>query len=209
MTRIPRTLLYWTLLLCACAPIVASTDAAPASAPPTGTPAAATQDFPDSPALPIPSFSRETQTPVVDAASSEQCVFQWAQQAMPELTTALQESIQLLQPEAQARAFAFGENCTRADGTVTLLPMETDFDITLQVSDLADESELGAWIVKVMEVIENIPPAQIVGPRPGRVSLVFQSNGEQADLSFYIDQYRALPAELDTAQIYQALQIPR
>lgn len=209
MTRISRTLLYWTVLLYACAPIIPATDAAPASAPPTGTPAAATQDFPDSPALAIPRSSRETQTPVADAASSEQCVFQWAQQAMPELTTAFQESIQLLQPEARASAFAFGENCTRADGIVTFLPMETDFNITLQVSDLSDESELGAWIVKVMQVIENIPTGEIVGPRPGRVSLVFQSNGEEMDLSFYIDQYRALPAELDTTQIYQTLQIPR
>lgn len=219
MTRIPRTLLFWTLLLCACAPIIPATDAAPPSAPPTVTFAATTQAFPDSPALPIPKFSGTFETPHIDQpsdgvvtvtpSSPPQCAYQWAQQALPELSAAFEEAIQLMQPEAQAGAFAFGENCIGADGTSTFLPMETDFNITMPVSNLMDESELGEWIVKVMQVIKNIPRDQILGPRPGRVIILFQSNGEQSAASFYIDQYDALPAGLTNAEIYQRLQVPQ
>ena len=103
-------------------------------------------------------------------------------------------------------AFAFGEDCIHADGSKTFLAMETDFNITLQVIDPSDEAVLGEWIVKIMQVIENIPNEKIVGPRPGRVSIAFQSGSEQKYVNFYIDQYQALPASLSDAEIYQALQ---
>jgi hypothetical protein len=97
-----------------------------------------------------------------------------------------------------------------ADGSIGgFSAMETDFNITLQVNDLTNESDLGDWIVKVMQVIESIPPAQIVGPRPGRVSIVFQSNGDQKAVNFYVNQYQALPAGLSSSEIYQTLQTPQ
>ena len=133
-------------------------------------------------------------------------MYQWAYQDLPVLSAEFLTSMQGLQPEAQASAFAFGENCVREDGTTTFIPMETDFNITLQITDLSNEAELGDWIVKVMQVIKQIPPDQITGPRPGRVSMIFQSNVEQTGINFYIDQYRALPAGLSSAEIYQALQ---
>jgi hypothetical protein len=113
--------------------------------------------------------------------------------------------MQALQPDAQASAFGFGENCVHSDGTATYIPMETDFNITLPVSDPTDPAARGEWIVKIMQVIENIPPDQISGPRPGRVSITFESNGERQGATFYIDQYHALPAGLSPAEIYQAL----
>lgn len=138
------------------------------------------------------------------------CGYQWAQQALPELSIEFQNAIELLQPEAQASAFAFGEDCVHADGTTrTFIPMETDFNITLQVSDLSDESELGGWIVKAMQVVENIPSDQIVGPRPGRISLGFKSGSDQKFVNFYIDQYQGLPSGLGSAEIYRALQTPQ
>jgi hypothetical protein len=134
------------------------------------------------------------------------CGYQWAYQDLPELSAEFQQTIQGLQPEAQAKAFAFGEDCVHADGTTkTFIPMETDFNITLQVSDLSDENALGEWIVKIMQVVENIPPDQIVGPRPGRVSIIFQASTDQKDVNFYINQYQDLPSGLSNAEIYQAL----
>jgi hypothetical protein len=139
---------------------------------------------------------------------AEPCGYQWAYQNLPELSSSVQKSIQALQPEAQATAFAFGENCIRADGSVAgFTAMETDFNITLPVAELTDESELGEWIIKVMQVITAIPPDQIVGPRPGRVSLSFQSGGEQKAVNFYINQYQELPPGLSSAEIFQALQV--
>jgi hypothetical protein len=87
--------------------------------------------------------------------------------------------------------------------------METDFNVTLQASDLNNESEMGDWIVRVMQVITEIPPEQIVGPQPGRVSLTFQSGAEQKIVNFYINQYQGLPPGLSPAEIFQALQMPQ
>ncbi len=165
--------------------------------------------------LPAPKLIATLSTPHIDQgpdgavtvppSNPQDCGYQWAQQALPELSSQLLGSMQELQPEAQAYAFGFGENCVHADGTATFLPMETDFNVTLQASDLSDETALGEWIVKTMQVIENIPPDQIIGPRPGRVGIRFESNGESKAVSFYIDQYRALPAGLSSAEIYQTV----
>jgi hypothetical protein len=87
--------------------------------------------------------------------------------------------------------------------------METDFNVTLQVNDVSDESVLGEWIVKTMEVIENIPAEQIVGPRPGRVSIAYQSGSDQKIINFYINQYQDLPSGLSNSEIFQALQVPK
>jgi hypothetical protein len=62
--------------------------------------------------------------------------------------------------------------------------------------------------VKVMQVIESIPPEKIEGPRPGRVSLEFRSGSENKFVNFYIDKYQALPGDLSITEIYQALQTP-
>lgn len=124
---------------------------------------------------------------------------------MPELSSSFQQSIQALQPEAQANAFAFGENCVHTDGSTAFLPMETDFNVTLQVTDLTDTAALGGWIVNVMQVIQNIPSDQIAGPQPGRVTISFQSGADQTWVSFYINQYRSLPDGLSNGEIFQAL----
>ena len=142
-------------------------------------------------------------------SSSGNCGYQWAQKDLPELSGEFQQAIQELQPEAKANAFAFGEDCVYADGHAVFSAMETDFNITLQVSDLSNEADLGEWIVKVMQIVENIPSERIEGPRPGRVSLDFQTGNEQKFVNFYIDQYQALPVGLSNAEIYQALQTPQ
>ena len=151
-----------------------------------------------------------TVTPTATPPSYGECGYQWAYQDLPELSAKFQQDIQNLQQEAQAKAFAFSEDCVHQDGiTRTFLPMETDFNITLQVSDLADESTLGEWIVKVMQVVENIPQDKIAGPRPGRVSIAFQAGSDQKFVTFYINQYQELPTDLSGAEIFQTLQTPQ
>ena len=215
MQRIFRTLLFWSLVLCACSTGLAS----PQPVPP------ATTDVPlalPTTAIPDPKLIVTLSTPHIDqppdpngnivttALGPQDCGYQWANQDLPELSSSFQESIQRLQPEAQANAYAFGENCMLADGSVgSFGAMETDFNVTLQVNDLANESDLGEWIVRVMQVIENIPPEQIAGPQPGRVSIIFQSNSDQKIVNFTIYQYQALASGLSNSEIYQALQVPQ
>ena len=148
-----------------------------------------------------------TFAPATAASDPQNCGYQWAYQDLPELSASFQQSIQALQPEARANAFAFGENCILSDGSIArFIPMETDFNITFRVTDLTNDAELGEWVVRVMEVITQIPAEQIVGPRPGRVSLIFQSGDEQTGINFYIDQFQNLAPGLSHAEIYQRLQ---
>jgi len=186
MQKIFRPLLFWTLILWACSTSLPATDAVP-PAPPTAT---------------------LTPTPPSPSPGGD-CGYQWAYQDLPALSSEFQNVIQGIQPEATANAYVFGEDCIHADGSRTFLAMETDFNITLQVNDFSNETELGEWIVKVMQVIVNVPREEIVGPRPGRVSINFQSGSEQKYVNFYIDRYQALPAGLSSADIYQALQTPQ
>jgi multidrug efflux pump subunit AcrB len=148
------------------------------------------------------------ETPVTPS-TFEGCAYMWTHKDMPELSSSFQQSIQALQPEAQAKAYTFGEDCIHTDGSVTFLAKETDFNITLQADDLSNDSNLGEWIVKVMQVIENIPQEQIVGPQPGLVTIIFQSNSDQKVINFYINQYQALLSGLSNAEIYQTLQAPQ
>lgn len=185
MRSIFATILFGILVMCACSlpvsppqPIPVATTPAPVSVPTTAVP-----------------------------ADQGQCGYQWANQGLPELSTSFQSSVQSLQPGAQANAFAFGENCIRPDGTVaSFSAMETDFNVSLQVTDLANADELGGWIVKVMQVIEAIPPEQIVGPQPGRVTIAYQKASDQQVINFYTDRYKALSPGLSNSEIYQALQ---
>jgi len=225
MRRIYSALLFLSLVLFACVPGGPSPEASPPTLEPT--PSAAT-GLPSSDVIPVsttevlppakliatlstPHIEQGPDGPVTESSSYPGgCGFQWAQQDLPELSSLFQQSVQELQPEAQAYAFAFGENCVLADGTVDrFIPMETDFNITLQVADLADQDVLGGWIVEVMQVIENTPPDLIVGPRPGRVSIIFKSGSGSAGAIFYIDQYRGLPAGISNAEIFQQLQTPQ
>ena len=210
-------LFSWTLILAACAPVFPSTEAAPRQAPPTGQPPtvviATTEGSADSRTHP-----ETIQTPLIEQPSGldavtevtpynpQDCGYQWAYQDLPQLSGDFLMSIQGLQPGAQATAFAFGENCVHADGSTTFLPMETDFNVTLNVINLANESDLGEWTAKVMQIIEAIPADQIIGPMPGRVTLIFQSGGEQKAIQFHVDQYTALPSGLSGEEIYKALQ---
>jgi len=217
MQRLARTLLFLTLILCACSNSPSVTDSALPSAQPLPVTEIAPGMITDSPTPSIPTTESTVAVPQTDQTPGENipdviptdssCGYQWAYQDLPQLSSDFQQSIQGLQPQAQANAYTFGENCLHEDGSIGgFSAKETDFNVTLQVNDLSNESDLGDWIVKVMQVIENIPPDQIVGPGPGLVHIIFQANGEQKAVNFYTNQYQALPAGLTKPEIYQALQ---
>lgn len=191
-----------------------------AEAPETGSSSSLTPEIPAAvteETSPSPDLAATLATPHIDQppdgevatvpSRPQDCGYQWAYQDLPEVSSNFLQSVQGLQPEAEASAFAFGENCIHTDGSITFLPMETDFNVTLQTDVLTDEAALGEWIVKVMQVIEEIPLEQISGPRPGRVSILFESNGQQSGIKFYINQYQDLPAGLSNIAIYQTLKI--
>ena len=225
MTKLIRTFLFLTLILSACSPAapVPEVPLAAASDTPTSIPSPApatemlsTEIIPvtTTDVLPPAQIIVTVSTPhidqgpdgaaTVDPTYPRQCGYQWAYQDLPELSSEFQQSIQALQPDAQAVAFGFGEDCIYADGTKIFIPMETDFNVTIPHSDTTDTTILGEWVVRIMQVIDNIPPDEIIGPRPGRVSIIYE-NAQREGVNFYIDQYHALPAGLTPAEIYQTL----
>jgi hypothetical protein len=134
------------------------------------------------------------------------CGYQWAYKELPELSMELQKALQELQPEAQARAIAFGEDCIYEDGQAVFTAMETDFTINIYGMDLSDEDELGGWIVKTMQIIGALDAEKLVGPKPGKVTIDFHSGDTEKFVNFYKDRYDALPAGLSNAEIFQALE---
>ena len=210
MKRMFRTFLFWTLLLSACSagvsspqPVPVSTTDAPTLVPPTAGPDPTLIATLATPHIEQPPNGEITGVP----PGPQDCGWMWAEQDLPELSHSFQQSLQALQAEAEANAFVFGENCVHFDGSIgDFHARQTDFRITLQVHDLANESDLGAWIVKIMQIITAIPPEQIVGPIPGQVFLIFQSGGDQKALSFGIDEFQNLPPSLSDAEIFQSLQ---
>lgn len=215
MQKIFRTALMSTLILSACSAVTVAPQTVPPHTtkppllfPTTAAPNPKLISTAGTPHIEQPPDPERFVTPV--PPDPQDCGYQWATQDLADLSNSLQKSIRVLQADAVASAYIFGENCIRADGGIgAFLPRETDFNITLRVRDLNNQAEQGSWIVKVMQIIAAIPPEQVVGPLPGRVFLIFQSDGDQRAMDFGIDQYHNLPSNLGEVEIFQALQVPR
>ena len=210
MKRIFQSVFVWVLILSACSAGLSSPQ--PVSVSTTETPTLVPITAGLDPTLIVTLATPHIEQPPGDDITAappnpQDCGFQWAEQDLLELSSSFQQSVQALQTEAKANAYIFGENCIHPDGSIGYFSArETDFNITLQVNDLDNESDLGAWIVKVMQIITSIPPDQIVGPIPGMVFLIFQSGSEQRAISFSIDEFQKLPSNLSDGEVFQALQ---
>ena len=197
MTKFSKTLLLWTLVLCACSPDITTTEAFPQSAP-TNTPLPqpdkiATFEFPTNITTRVPSGPKIIVTvgtpnigqgpdgnfPVTES-SSNTCAFMWAHPLLEDLTDTFEAAIKELNPEASAHASAFGEDCVYADGRTVFFAIETDFYIDLPVTDLTDFEAFGNWIAQTMPVAASMPSDMIEGPHIGFVEYKFKKNaGDQ------------------------------
>src|SRR5574338_1625627 len=81
------------------------------------------------------------------------CYFNWSTDPLPDLSTQVQNAMQEIQAGARARAEAFGESCTYADGHSDFHTMETDFILTLQVTDVENPEALGGLIRRSMDLL--------------------------------------------------------
>ncbi len=142
-------------------------------------------------------------SPTVTTAPGD-CYFVWATRELPELTAIFQEAVRDIQPEAQARAQAYGEDCIYADGRTEFGALETDFYIRLPVARLDDEQVMGKWIEQLMPVLERIPPDQVPGPQPGFVEFNFVvSESEALFLRVSIDRYNHQARQLTGAELFR------
>ncbi len=110
-----------------------------------------------------------------------------------------------LQPDAGGRAQAYGENCVYSDGHADFLAKETDFYVTINITDLTDNNELGAWIVKGMGALAAFTPGVVPGSQPGFVEFTFKAGDDQKILRVSISAYKRLPSGLHGAEVIKAL----
>jgi hypothetical protein len=159
-------------------------------------------------AVPDAQVNRPTPSPPTlrspDLPSYTGCYYVWATRELPALTETIQTEFAQLNGEIRASAYAFGEECRGDDGTVSFLPMETDFRVRIPVTTLGDDAALGLWISRAMSVVEAHPAAELPGTRPGRVEFEFyvdESTGLR--LSVEISRYRNEAGSLDSASIFR------
>ena len=146
----------------------------------------------------------QTATP---ATSSAQCAYVEARQARPEISARLTEKLkQAALPLETARAEAYGENCIAADNSiVSFSQRETDFYVTLNTPNLADEASLGRLLEKTLVVIAQFPPDEL-GPGPGYIGITFQAGSQVKNLWFTQTRADDLRKQgLKGIELYQAL----
>ncbi len=119
--------------------------------------------------------------------SSQQCAYQWASQALPELSEKLQDDFdEAGMKHIRVRAEAFGENCILPDGRVGgFLVMQTDLRFTVGVADIHDYPSLATQVREILRIIFGMPLEQFPGPNKGYIGISFSDlNGASMNLWF-------------------------
>ncbi len=141
-------------------------------------------------------YQRFSPTATPDASDTPDtlpCYFNWATQPLPDLTSQVQAAMESAGLSGiNARAEAYGENCysaltNQADSFATL---ETDFSVTVDVTDLKNKELLGNLLERILVVLDRFPPGNVPGQQPGYIGVVFQKGEEELRLWFLVTQGR-------------------
>ena len=131
-------------------------------------------------------------------ANPAQCYFNWATQALPDLTKQVQSAIDAARlTGVKATVEAYGENCydSQTNKPVSFATLETDFHILATVNDLTDKDDLGNLLEKVLIVLDDFPAGKIPGPEPGYISVSFQSGSVELNLMFLVSAGKSARAQ--------------
>jgi len=156
------------------------------------------------PTLPVIPASPAEATPTIGA-----CSFNWARKSLPELSEQLLVKLnEAGLPVTSAHAEAYGEDCLYSDGTLAYFAaMETDYRITLAVSDLNDTTALGDLLTQILAVIDQFPVDATPGPKPGYIGITFQAGERLENLWFNRAKSDDLRSQgLSGANLYEALE---
>ena len=122
-------------------------------------------------------------------ATSQNCIFAWATQPLPDLTAKVQAAINAAGlTGVSANAEAYGENCydSQTNKPVRFSTLETDFYITVKVTTLIDKDILGKLLEKILAVLDSFPPGKIPGPQAGKVNISFETGSDSLHLMFSV-----------------------
>ena len=142
----------------------------------------------------------------------EACGWVWAQQSLPDVSSALQKALsdqQLPYDKDKTYAYAYGENCLNRDGKVDhFAAMETDFVVATGPAGPGELAARGDYAGAVLKLIlEKFKPAEAVpGPQPGVVDFIFtDSQGETQRRVELSKAQQVLASGLSGEALYQAL----
>jgi hypothetical protein len=120
-----------------------------------------------------------------------ECVWQWATQDLADVTQRLSAALDGAGiAYTSVRAYAFGENCLNAQGEVQYFATkETDFDLALPVSSLADRESVGNLAADVLAIlVRDFGLDATPGPQPGRISLIVSDGSREPRLTVWQGQ---------------------
>jgi hypothetical protein len=121
--------------------------------------------------------------------NSQNCAYEWTTQPLPDLSAQVQAAMSAARLTGiRASAEAYGENCIDAQTNqpVSFSALETDFRITMKVSDLSNKDDLGNSLEKILAVLDGFPPGKIPGPQAGTINVSFESGGDTLNLTFSV-----------------------
>ena len=122
-------------------------------------------------------------------ATSQNCIFAWATQPLPDLTAKVQAAINAAGlTGVSASAEAYGENCndSQTNKLNRFSTLETDFFITVKVANLTDTDNMGNLLDKILVVLDTFPAGKIPGPQPGSIAVSFRVGSEELNLMFTV-----------------------
>ncbi len=146
-------------------------------------------------ATPPPLAAIDTAVPAATPSQTEYhgvCSYVWDHQTLPDVSNALGQALrQANLMGVEAEASAYGKSCVDmgSNGLISFTAKQTDFILNIAIKDATDTKEMGAWIYKVMNVLESFLPGQVPGTIPGQAEMIFQDGSRTVDLTF--DQSRA------------------
>ena len=165
------------------------------------------QDLPLTPPTDPPAAAAEVSP--TDTPTFQGCAYSWAYRDAPDLTRILDTKIKETNPAASATATQFGEDCLKADGSVTFGVMQTDFSVHLPVDDLTNKEEFGNLVAQVIQLVLEIPREQIPGPNYGFVEFWFEKNEtERIAFRVPIQEYLATAQGKSGAELFQMFYAP-
>ncbi len=143
----------------------------------------------------LPRFAIDPATPPPSVTPDyKNCYFNWATHSLPEISTKVQEAMDKAGlKDVTAFAEAYGENCydSQTNEIAGFSAMETDFRVTVEVTDLQDTETLGNLLERILVVLDQFPTRSTPGPKPGYVGVRFHSGDQELYLWFLVEDGKA------------------
>jgi hypothetical protein len=153
---------------------------------------------------------RSTPTSEPAQGNPQNCYFNWATQPLPDLSAKVQAALNATGLKGVlAIAEAFGENChdPETNKPIRFATLETDFRITVTVTNLGDKDNLGNSLDKILGVLDDFTVGDIPGTQAGYIFVSFQSGSENLNMSFTVAAGKsARAAGLHGSALLQELQ---